>query len=203
VRAQIQAMAGPELDCPRHETEDAASYHRVGGGYRLLPTGTLRMVESENGTIVLVSPVEIPILTIGEAATPHDHVTMTTYRWLREELSTHGPDDLILVSIGVWTGGTFYQDDRSTHIAGSEFIGVHESLADQLKGNDGTARISANGDAFSLGISSESSQFTVMGTITDSRSGGLEEFTIRGFGRPQLESAVRYLEQILEWFQLA
>jgi len=150
-----------------------------------------------------VSPIELPILTVGEATYPQDHVTMTTYRWQYEGRSSHEPDALILVSIGVWVGATFYQDDRNSYIPGSEFISVHEDLLEQLQGKDGTAKMSAAGNAFSLGIRCDADKITVMGSIRDSRSGNLEEFSIGGVTRSHLESAVRSLQRILEWFQLA
>lgn len=150
-----------------------------------------------------MSPIEeLPILVIGKSSYPHDYVTVSTYRWQHEGRSVHGAKDLILVSIGFGTDGTFFQDDRRSYISGSEFLRFHEDLLKQLQGQNGMAKVSATGNAFSLGISSEISEITLAGSILDSRSGRVEEFNIGGMTRSHLVSAVQSLRKILEWFDL-
>lgn len=145
---------------------------------------------------------ELPILVIGEATYTQDYLTVSTYRWQHEEQSVHGPNDLILVSIGVWTGGTFLQDDRSSYILGSEFLRFHEGLVGQLQGENGTARVCATGNAFSLAVSSGIEEITAAGSILDSRSRRVEEFRISGMTRSLLVDAVQSLSTVLEWFDL-
>ena len=144
----------------------------------------------------------MPILVVGDVTHPHDHVTVSTYRWQREEETVHGPDAAIIVSIGVWTGGTFLQDGRNSCILASAFLRFDEDLSEQVEGRSGTAKISAIGDVFSLSVASDLSKISVAGSILDSRSGRVEEFNIEGVTRSHLAVAVQCLQRITEWFGL-
>src|ERR1700722_17047207 len=154
-------------------------------------------------TVASVPPEEMPILVIGDVTHPHDHVTVSTYRWQHEEETVHGPDAAIFVSSGVLASGAFFhQGSHHGRVLASDFVHFHRGLSGQLEGRSGTANISGAGDAFSLDVTSGTTKSTVTGTILDARSGRVEAFDIRGFTRSHLAVAVHSLERVLEWFDL-
>lgn len=148
-----------------------------------------------------MSGPEPPIVTIGEPANGRDCVSIGTYRWEDYQQRDHGPESGILVSLGVYTGGIFYQA-RGRFVARSEFVQFDQGIAQMLDGQGDAACISSVANAFSLRLSRDGRKFAAVGSIVDSRSGDDEHFAIGDLSRRHLATAAKDLQRVLVRFDL-